>query len=78
MCFRSTEELCFLSQNQGSLHLAIPTILWSWNDLMWPLIVNTDVTKMTLASSLPYLQGEYVTNYPILMSGALLAICAKA
>ncbi|MCL6547910.1 MAG: carbohydrate ABC transporter permease [Alicyclobacillus sp.] len=58
----------------GLVALAIITMLASWNDLLWPLIVNTDVTKMTLASGLPYLQGEYVTDYPVLMAGALLSV----
>jgi multiple sugar transport system permease protein len=53
--------------------LAIFTILWSWNDLMWPLIVNDSVDKMTLAVGLASLQGEHSTNFPILMAGALLA-----
>jgi multiple sugar transport system permease protein len=53
--------------------LAIFTILWSWNDLMWPLIVNDSVDKMTLAVGLASLQGQYSTNFTILMAGALLA-----
>lgn len=53
--------------------LAIFTILWSWNDLMWPLIVNDSVNKMTLAVGLASLQGQHSTNFPILMAGALLA-----
>ena len=53
--------------------LAIFTILWSWNDLMWPLIVNDSVNKMTLAVGLASLQGQHSTNFTILMAGALLA-----
>ncbi len=29
----------------GLIALAIFTILWSWNDLMWPLIVNSSPIK---------------------------------
>jgi multiple sugar transport system permease protein len=53
--------------------LAIFTILWSWNDLMWPLIVNDSVNKMTLAVGLASLQGQHSTNFTVLMAGALLA-----
>jgi multiple sugar transport system permease protein len=53
--------------------LAIFTILWSWNDLLWPLIVNDSVNKMTLSVGLASLQGEHSTNFAILMAGALLA-----
>jgi len=49
------------------------TLLNSWNDLLWPLIVNTDPTKMTLAAGLASLQGQYFTNYPVLMAGTLMA-----
>jgi len=57
----------------GLLALAILTILWSWNDLLWPLIVNTDPEKMPLSAGLASLQGQYDTPYPILMAGALMA-----
>lgn len=49
------------------------TAIWSWNDLLWPLIVNTDPEKMPVSAGLATLQGEHLTNYPVLMAGALLA-----
>ena len=58
----------------GMIALAIFTALWSWNDLMWPLIVNSSPEKMTLSAGLASLQGQNMTHYPILMAGALLAI----
>ena len=57
----------------GLLALGVLTLLNSWNDLLWPLIVNTDPGKMTLAAGLASLQGQYVTNYPVLMAGTLMA-----
>lgn len=57
----------------GLLALAILTILWSWNDLFWPLVVNTDPEKMTLSAGLASLQGQFQTDYPVLMAGSLLA-----
>ncbi len=57
----------------GLIALGILTMIWSWNDLLWPLIVNTDSTKMTLSSGLASLQGQYQTDYPVLMAGSLLA-----
>jgi len=58
----------------GLTALAIFTALWSWNDLMWPLIVNTSPEKMTLSAGLASMQGQHLTNYPVLMAGSLLAI----
>ncbi|AVT37030.1 carbohydrate ABC transporter permease [Plantactinospora sp. BB1] len=57
----------------GLLALAILALLWSWNDLFWPLVVNTDPDKMTLSAGLASLQGQFQTDYPVLMAGSLLA-----
>ncbi|TMD64279.1 MAG: carbohydrate ABC transporter permease [Chloroflexi bacterium] len=53
--------------------LAIFTILWAWNDLMWPLVVNNSLNKLTLSVGLASLQGEHITDFPVLMAGAVLA-----
>ncbi|KIL40494.1 sugar ABC transporter permease [Gordoniibacillus kamchatkensis] len=58
----------------GLIALGIFVILWSWNDLMWPMIVINSPDKMPLSVGLASLQGEHTTNYPILMAGSLLAI----
>ena len=55
------------------LALGILVAIWSWNDLLWPLIVNTDPQKMPLSAGLASLQGEHLTNYPVLMAGSFLA-----
>ncbi|WP_328332915.1 MULTISPECIES: carbohydrate ABC transporter permease [unclassified Streptomyces] len=57
----------------GLLALTILTTLWSWNDLMFPLVINTDPEKMTLSAGLATLQGEHFTDYSILMAGSLMA-----
>lgn len=58
----------------GLVALAIFTSLWCWNDLMWPLIVNSSVEKMTLSAGLASLQGMHGTDYPVLMAGSIMAI----
>lgn len=57
----------------GLLALGLLTVLWSWNDLLWPLVVNTDPEAMTLSVGLASLQGEHLTDYPVLMAGSLMA-----
>jgi multiple sugar transport system permease protein len=57
----------------GLIALAILTVMASWSDLLWPLIVNTDPTKMTLSVGLAAMQGQQSTDYPVLMAAALLA-----
>lgn len=58
----------------GVVALAIFTGLFAWNNLMWPLIVNTSTEKMTLSVGLASLQGQHGTNYPVLMAGSVMAI----
>ncbi|MEU6122073.1 carbohydrate ABC transporter permease [Streptomyces sp. NPDC047123] len=53
--------------------LAVITAMWSWNDLLWPLIVNTDPQKMPISAGLTSLEGQYETNYPVMMAGSLIA-----
>ena len=54
--------------------LAIFTAVFAYSDLMWPLICNTDLNKMTLSAGLSTLNGQYTTNFPVLMADSLLAM----
>ncbi|MFF2851022.1 carbohydrate ABC transporter permease [Streptomyces sp. NPDC058001] len=53
--------------------LAVITAMWSWNDLLWPLVVNTDPAKMPISAGLTSLEGQFETNYPVMMAGSLIA-----
>jgi multiple sugar transport system permease protein len=57
----------------GLIALGVLTSIWSWNELLWPLIVNTDPEKMTLSAGLASLQGQRLTDFPVLMAGAIMA-----
>ena len=52
--------------------LAVLTSLYSWNDLLWPLIVAPSGDARPLPVGLASLQGQFGTNYPTLMAGALV------
>lgn len=54
--------------------VAILTALASWNDLMWPLIVATYDDRTTLAVGLSTLQGQFTTDYPVMMAAAFMAM----
>lgn len=54
--------------------VAILTALASWNDLMWPLIVATYDDRTTLAVGLSSLQGQFTTDYPVMMAAAFMAM----
>lgn len=53
--------------------LAIFTALFAWKDLMWPLIANNDINKMSLAPGLSVLQGICYTNKGALMAASVIA-----
>ena len=54
--------------------LTIFTAVFAYGDLMWPLVVNSDLNMMTLSSGLSTLRGQFTTNFPVLMAGSLLAM----
>lgn len=54
--------------------VAILTTIASWNDLLWPLVVSTYEDRMPLAVGLATLQGQHMTNYPVMMAASLLAM----
>ena len=54
--------------------LAVFTALFAYSDMMWPLIVNMNIDKMTLSAGISSLQGQHSTNYPVMMAGSALAM----
>lgn len=58
----------------GLTALGILTFKFAWNDLMWPLIVNSSTSKMTLSAALSNLKGQYATDYPTMMAGSVMAV----
>jgi len=52
--------------------LAVLTSLYSWNDLLWPLIVTPTGDNRPLTVGLAAMQGQFGTDYPALMAGALI------
>ncbi|WP_186377098.1 carbohydrate ABC transporter permease [Curtobacterium pusillum] len=54
--------------------LAITTVLWSWNELLWPLVVSTKAEDMPLAAGLATLSSDRTIDYPVLMAASLMAM----
>ena len=54
--------------------LAITTILFSWNLLLWPLVVATQAESMPLSAGLATLAGDRQIDYPVLMAASLMAM----
>ncbi|UUZ95447.1 carbohydrate ABC transporter permease [Paenibacillus sp. P25] len=67
----------FLPLSKAALvSLAIFTILASWNDLLWPLIMTSSDEMRVLTIGIASFQGQHGTDYPLLMAGALMATAA--
>ncbi|MCH4888978.1 carbohydrate ABC transporter permease [Acidaminobacter sp. JC074] len=58
----------------GLVALAIVTSLNTWKSLMWPIIVNRSMEKMTLSAGLAFLIGEHTTYYEQVMAGAVISV----
>jgi multiple sugar transport system permease protein len=59
----------------GLVSLAIITVLASWNDLLWPLVVASTPDKMPLSVGLATLQGyQGSVDTGVLMAASLMAM----
>ena len=54
--------------------LAVTNFMDSWNDYLWPLLMLTDKAKMTLPIALSTLNGQYDTEYNVMMAGSLISM----
>jgi multiple sugar transport system permease protein len=54
--------------------LAVFTLLGTWNDFMWPLIVLTDKDLYTLPVALATLSREHVQDDEMMMAGSVVTI----
>ena len=52
---------------------AIFTVLWAWNDLMWPLIMTSSDSIRVLSVGIASLMGQYRTRNNWLMAASVLA-----
>ncbi|GAA2669503.1 MULTISPECIES: carbohydrate ABC transporter permease [Actinoplanes] len=48
-------------------------VVMHWNDLLYPLLFIDDPSKRTLPLALLDFQGEYLTEYPLLFTGVVVA-----
>ena len=48
--------------------------MWSWNDLLDPLIYLRDLPNYTTTVGLAFFQGQFVGKWPEMMAGALVSL----
>ena len=54
--------------------LAVFGFLNTWNSFLWPLIILRDPLMQTLPVALTSLQGQYATQWDVLMAGSVISI----
>lgn len=53
--------------------LAVFSFMASWNSFLWPLIITSDQSMMTLPLGLSALQGRWSTDWNALMAGTVIS-----
>jgi multiple sugar transport system permease protein len=54
--------------------LAVLTWVNVWNDFLWPLVMIQRKTIATLTLGLVWMQGQYVSRWPVLMAASILIL----
>jgi ABC-type glycerol-3-phosphate transport system permease component len=54
--------------------LGIFTFMWTWNDLINPLIYLRQLDQYTTTVGLAFFQGQFVGKWPEMMAGALVSL----
>jgi multiple sugar transport system permease protein len=57
----------------GLAAIAVLEFTWIFNDYLWALILIQDDALKPVTAGLSSLQGQFVTDWPLIVSGALLA-----
>ena len=58
----------------GLIAFGVLTTLWSWNEMLWPLIVVTKERLYVLSIAISNMQGQYATKIPIQMTAGVFAM----
>jgi multiple sugar transport system permease protein len=54
--------------------LAVLTWVNVWNDFLWPLVMIQSKSIATLNLGLVWMQGQYVSRWPVLMAASILIL----
>lgn len=58
----------------GLSAVTIITVLWSWNDLLWPLIVTTREETMPLSVGIATMAGQHSSEYALMMAASVMSM----
>jgi multiple sugar transport system permease protein len=54
--------------------LGVFSFMWAWNNFLWPLVVTSKQSMFTLPIGLLSFQGQYTTDFPLMMAAACQAM----
>jgi alpha-1,4-digalacturonate transport system permease protein len=54
--------------------VAIFSVLWRWNDFLWPLLIAQEERLYTLPVALALLNGQLVVPYPVVLAMSVMSI----
>jgi multiple sugar transport system permease protein len=54
--------------------LAVFAFMFSWNNFLWPLVITSKASMFTLPIGLMSFQGQYATDFPMMMAAACLSM----
>lgn len=54
--------------------LTILTVLWSWSELLWPLVVSNEANAAPVSVGLALIAGVPLIDYPVLMAASAMAM----
>lgn len=60
--------------SNGLISYAVLSLMWAWNDFLWPLLVISSSRNYVLSIAIANLQGEYNTDYPLMMTAGTIAM----
>lgn len=72
--FTIFRKLLFPLTKPAIISLTIFTIMYSWNDLLWPLIISSSDSTRPLSVGIALMQGQNVIQYNQIIAAAVLVI----
>lgn len=72
--FRTFWTILLPLVRNGLISYAVLSLMWAWNDFLWPLLVISSSRKYVLSIAIANLQGEYNTDYPLMMTAGTIAM----
>jgi multiple sugar transport system permease protein len=72
--FRVYASIVMPLSKSGLAALGVFAFMFSWNNFLWPLVVTYRESMFTLPIGLLSFQGQYATDFPLMMAAACQAM----